>query len=188
MKTELKKLDSLLKEKRADLYVKLNPPLTEAGIADLEKEYKVVLPDDVKELYLWKNGQSREGFKAFVSGFLFEPLEDVLLSAKEFTAMIGDEFFLENQWNENWFPIFRDGGGSRICYDQEGTFTGEKGQLLTYLQGYDDRHVIAPNLSGYLQHLIKYYEQTSSDEFDSYFDISTRIEQWKQVFILDEPI
>ncbi len=188
MKSEIDKLDINLKEKRPDYYNKLQKPLSEQEISTLEAKYNRVLPPDLKELYLWKNGQSQDCYQAFVNNSMFEPLEVVLSENQEFTEMIGYDFEIENWWNEHWLPIFSNGGGSYICYDLNGAFTGQKGQLVEYWKGDNDRPVIAPSLSDFLNSLNQYYKKTSEDDFDGYFDISESIIQWKKEFIVNKPI
>lgn len=186
MEKELRKLDTLLKEKRPANYAQLNEPLTDEEIIALETAYQVRLPLDLKALYRWKNGQNLDVFSVLVNGSYFEPLEKVLSTTKEFTAKIGDEFYLVNQWSNNWLPIFCDGGGSRICYDLEGIFTGQQNQLVLYLNGYTERQVIAPSLQEFIGQVVQYYEDTPTTDYNPYFDISDRISQWNQVFSLDE--
>ncbi|OAB79006.1 benzoate transporter [Cochleicola gelatinilyticus] len=188
MKIELEKLDSHLREKRPDYYTKLQEPLSEAQILKLEIEFNIKLPSDLKQLYLWKNGQAPNCYEALVNNSLFEPLEEVLSANKEFTDMIGHDFTIENWWNKNWLPIFGNGGGSSICYDLEGVFTGEKGQLVAYWNEYDDRPVIAPSLRGFIKKMNQYYDETPAEEFDEFFDISDDISDWRKEFIVDQPI
>ncbi|WP_405414122.1 SMI1/KNR4 family protein [Maribacter sp. Asnod1-A12] len=188
MKTEIDKLDTNLKEKRPEYYSKLQNPLSEQKISELEAKYDKILPPDLKELYLWKNGQSQDCYEAFVNNSMFEPLEHVLSGNQEFTGMIGYDFEIENWWNENWLPIFSNGGGSYICYDLKGIFTGQRGQLVEYWNGDNDRAVIAPNLVDFLNSLNQYYEKKSADDFDEYFDISESITKWKKRFIVDKLI
>ncbi|PKB00376.1 cell wall assembly regulator SMI1 [Flavobacteriaceae bacterium MAR_2009_75] len=188
MKIELEKLDSHLREKRPDYYSKLQKPLSEAQISALEAEFDMKLPNDVKELYLWKNGQASDCYVALVNNSLFEPLEQVLATNKEFTEMIGYDFTIENWWNKNWLPILGNGGGSYICYDLEGIFTGEKGQLVEYWNEYDDRPVIAPSLTDFIKKMNQYYDETPAEEFDEFFDLSDGISDWRKEFIVDQPI
>jgi cell wall assembly regulator SMI1 len=56
MKQLLYKLDSVLKVKNVGLYEKLAAPLTDNSITQLSAEVKFPLPDEVKELFKWKNG------------------------------------------------------------------------------------------------------------------------------------
>ncbi|UII76231.1 SMI1/KNR4 family protein [Flagellimonas sp. HMM57] len=188
MKSEIDKLDTNLKEKRPEYYSKLQKPLSKEEIFALEVKYNKIIPSDLKEFYLWKNGQSQDSYEAFVNNSMFEPLEFVLSGNQEFTEMIGYDFEIENWWNENWLPIFSNGGGSYICYDLKGVFTGQKGQLVEYWKGDNDRPVITPSLADFLNSLNQYYEKTSENDFDEYFDISESITQWKKEFIVDKPI
>lgn len=188
MKSEIDKLDTNLKKQRPEYYSKLQKSLTEQEISELEIAYNKAIPHDLKELYLWKNGQRQDCYEAFVNNSMFEPLEFVLSGNQEFTEMIGYDFEIENWWNENWLPIFTNGGGSYICYDLKGVFTGQKGQLVEYWKGDNDRPVIAPNLTDFLSILNQYYESTSKDDFDEYLDISEHITQWKKMFFVDKPI
>ncbi len=188
MKKQLEKLDAYLKEKRPEYYNQLLKPLSEKEILDLQEEFNIELPNDIKELYLWKNGQRQDCYKSFVNNSIFEPLEAVLATNKELTELIGYDFEIENWWNENWIPIFSNGGGDYICYDLKGMFTGQKGQLLEYWNDDEERIVIAPNLISFIEKINTYYETTSIEEFDEDFDISDSIEKWEKKFIVNKLI
>ncbi|TPN84746.1 SMI1/KNR4 family protein [Aquimarina algicola] len=188
IKSELNKLDENLKEKRPEYYKTLQLPLSDDAISNLEQTYKVVLPNDLKELYQWKNGQQYDCYASFVNNAMFQPLEEVLQISKEFNEMIGYDFQIKNWWNENWLPIFSNGGGSYLCYDIKGVFTNKVGQLIEFWKGDNDRNVIAPNLSEFLGALNTYLVETPATEYDSYFDVSDRIGQWRTTFIVDQPL
>lgn len=188
MKNELKELDKVLQEKRPDYYAKLQDPLTLEEITQLESKYGKTLPDDVKELYLWKNGQTYDCYKALVNNSMFEPLENVLNNAEESTGMIGYDFLIENWWNKDWLPIFSNGGGDNICYDMGGSFTGNKGQLVEFWHADKDRAVIAPDLPTFIGTLNSYYQETDASNFDGFFSISDRLSQFEKSFIVDKSI
>ena len=183
---QLNKLDQLIRKSRKDYYVKLQDPLNEAEIESLENSFSIKLPEEVKLLYKWKNGQSADASDAFVTNSMFLSLKEVLESRAELNEMIGTDFKIENWWNEAWLPLFDNGGGCYICYDMNGTFTGKKGQIIEYWKNDNDRPVISPDLHTFIQQLIGYYEQTDPSEFDEYFDISDRLEDGKQVFFVGE--
>lgn len=188
MKSIIAKLEVNIKEKRPLFYDQLKKPLTEQEISELEKKYNKKLPQDLKELYLWKNGQKQDCYESFVNNSMFEPLESVLSANQELTEMIGYDFEIENWWNENWLPIFSNGAGSYICYDLKGIFTGQKGQLVEYWKGDNDRQVIDMRLVDFLNNLNQYYETNSKNNFDKKFDINESIAQCKKEFIVDKPI
>ena len=169
MDETLQLLDINLRNLRPDFYLQLNPPLTDFELGQLEVKYKLVLPADLKLLYKWKNGQADSCCDSFVNNSVFIPLDTALDSAKESTSMIGFDFEIENWWNENWIPIFNNGGGDCICYDCCGVFTGKVGQLIEFWHADNDRNVIAPSLLTFVEKINKYYETTEKSDFDEYF-------------------
>lgn len=187
MKTALSQLDNHLREKRPEYYAALQPPLTGEEIAALEKKYDITLPEDVKQLYKWKNGQG-DSYEAFVNNSMFVPLEQALAAREELTAMIGYDFEIENWWNAHWLPIFDNGGGSSICYDMGGVFTGKKGQLVEYWNEDNDRNVICPDLLTFIKTLSSYYEKTPRQNFDEHFSISNKLSAFRKKFVVDKPV
>ena len=169
MKELLAKLDELIKKFRPDYYEKLNSPLTESEIRRLETKFNVLLPRDLKELYLWKNGQAGDCYESFVNNSEFTPLQNVLEMAGEFNSMIGKDFTIENWWNESWLPIFHNGRGSYLCYDLDGTFTNLEGQILEFWKADNDRNVISNSLKSFLKQLVYFYEDFDPDDFDEAF-------------------
>lgn len=174
MKALLNNLNDQLLKLRPDYYEALKNPLGDNDIKVLEEKYKIQIPNDLKELYKWKNGQNEDCYEAFVNNSMFMPLEDVLESWEELTSMIGSDFEVENWWNENWLPVFQNGGGSYICYDLKGIFTGNQGQLVEFWNKDNDRNVIAANLEAFLFQLVDYYKNTRQEDFDEYFEIEIK--------------
>ena len=92
MKALLNNLNDQLLKLRPDYYEALKNPLGDNDIKVLEEKYKIQIPNDLKELYKWKNGQNEDCYEAFVNNSMFMPLEDVLESWEELTSMIGSDF------------------------------------------------------------------------------------------------
>jgi len=173
MQQTLATLDSYIQNLRPELYTDLQSPLSAEDFRALEQKYDIEIPHDLKALYRWKNGQRNTSYEAFVNNSTFIPLEEALDTAQELTNMIGMDFEIENWWNERWIPIFHNGGGSYICYDLGGIFTGQAGQLIEYWNKDNDRNVIAPNLEGFLGLLNDYYTHTPKEKFDDFFSLDT---------------
>lgn len=171
MKDTLDSLDLHIKNLRPDFYRDLQNPLNQQELEILEQRYVIQLPDDLKTFYQWKNGQRNTCYDAFINNSMFIPLEEALGIAQELTSLIGTDFEIENWWNERWIPIFHNGSGSYICYDQGGIFSGQEGQLIEYWNRDNDRNVIAPNLEGFLGLLNDYYAHTPKEKFDDFFSI-----------------
>lgn len=178
------KLNNRLSASRPEFYASLQPPLHDNAIALLEEKYKVEILNDLRALYQWKNGQAADCFDAFVNNSMFIPLEEALGTAAENTSMIGLDFEIDNWWNENWIPVFHNGGGDYICYDRGGIFTGQSGQLIEFWHADNDRNVIAPSLETFLSQIACFYETKSSNEFDEYFEVES-MEGFPKKFILE---
>ena len=149
MEELIKKLDKYLSRLRPEYYSELNEPLDDSQLDKLEEYYKIEIPQDLRTLYKWKNGQKPNCYEAFVNNSCFIPLHQALYDASELTPMIGFDFEIENWWNENWIPIFQNGGGDSICFDLKGIFTEQKGQLIEFWHADNDRNVIAPTLEAF---------------------------------------
>ncbi|WP_316736619.1 SMI1/KNR4 family protein [Pedobacter aquatilis] len=184
MEEIIQKLDKYLSTLRPEYYSELNEPLNDEQLDKLAEYYRIKIPADLRTLYKWKNGQKPNGYESFVNNSGFIPLHQALYDASELTSMIGFDFEIENWWNENWIPIFQNGGGDSICYDLRGIFTGQKGQLIEFWPADNDRNVIAPSLKSFLEKIIELYETKHKDEFDEYFQVQ-KIENYPKKFILE---
>lgn len=173
MEEILEKLDLHIKKFRPEFYECLKTPLVEDEIQRLEFQYNIRIPEDLRRLYQWKNGQESSCYDAFVNNSMFITLEEALDIAQELTSMIGTDFEIENWWNENWIPIFHNGSGDYICYDLKGIFTGNKGQILEFWNRDNDRNVIAANFEDFLSQLNSYYEEKSGD-MDEFFTVESK--------------
>jgi cell wall assembly regulator SMI1 len=178
------KLDSQIARTRPKYYQALKEPLNDLEINALEEKYKIKVPTDLRLLYKWKNGQSHNSFESFVNNSMFIQLEETLEIAAQNTSMIGSDFEMKNWWNEKWLPIFHNGGGDYICYDQDGTFTGNKGQLIEFWHSDNDRNVLSPSLETLISKLNHYYEITEQKDFDEYFEIEN-IDNYPKGFIVE---
>ncbi|SEW52708.1 SMI1/KNR4 family protein [Chitinophaga arvensicola] len=172
METTIATLDQQLRQTRPAYYASLQEGLTEDAIQALENQYQRQLPDDLKQLYKWKNGQADDNYDAFLNNSLFVPLEQALDTAAENISMIGSDFEVANWWHAGWIPLFHNGGGDYICYDTTGVFTGTTGQLIEFWHADDDRNVIAPSLAALLEQISQYYATTPPASFDEYFEVN----------------
>ncbi|MCX7711637.1 MAG: SMI1/KNR4 family protein [Clostridia bacterium] len=181
IKKQLVVLDSYLRKQRSDFYSNLNPPLEDGQIEALEAKFGITVPEDLKILYQWKNGQNSECYESFVNNSVFMTLEEALGTAQEMTSMIGSDFDVDNWWSQYWIPIFHNGGGDHICYDIGGVFTGKKGQVIEFWHADNDRNVIAPNLQSFIESVNQFYETTPVQDFDEFFTVKD-IQGFPKVF------
>lgn len=177
MKAIVQKIDATLKKRKPEVYASLNAPLTEAQISALEAKHKIVLPADLRVLYLWKNGQNLDGdYGSFFGNKTFLSLEQALeirdeLNASLFAQNREVEFETPNWWNKDWIPVFENGGGDYLCYDPVGVFTNKPGQMLDYYHNEYYRSVNAPTLQLFLEAIQRVFEKKYEDEWDSLKEI-----------------
>jgi cell wall assembly regulator SMI1 len=162
----IEKVDQYLKTNRPEYYSILNPPLTDEGITAVEEKYGYKLPADLRAFFQWKNGHGEELWSEyFIDNFQFFSLEFSLATGRELTEMIGLDFTRENWWNEHWIP-FLSRDSDYYCYDLEGTFTGNKGQIIEFIHDDSWRPVVAPNLTAFLEHIIISWPNNTCTGFD----------------------
>ena len=163
---QLSQLSDLLKRKRPEVIASLRPPLSVEHIAGLEHEYQIALPDAVKSLYSWHDGQDPSGFTVFVNNMTFQPLSEVLQTKAELDGMIGYDFDLENWWHPAWLPLFHNGAGDFIVVDLAGVHTGNRNQVLKVYHDWQYRPIVAESLGTFLDATLKYHRAKSTDEMD----------------------
>lgn len=182
MQELLQQLDQHLAVLRPGYYAQLQARLDEAAINNLEQQCGRKLPDDLRQLYRWKNGQRDDCYDSFVNNSMFLPLSHALDIAAENTSMIGSDFEEENWWHAQWLPLWHNGGGDYICYDMGGLFTGQAGQLIEFWHADAGRNVIAPSLQTFINALDQYYKNTPVGSFDEYFSIDEVIPGFPRQF------
>lgn len=179
----LEEIELQLLQKRPDFFTSLRPPLTEEQIAAIEIKYATILPDDVKALYMWHDGQDPQKFSSFVNNMQFQPLEYMLSAKVELDGMIGYDFELENWWNRGWLPIFHNGGGDHLVVDTVGVHTGNAGQLLTVYHDWEHRPIEAQNLQVFMQAVLAYYENTLTENMDEFHVLENFLTETGQSFV-----
>lgn len=167
----LSTLESQLEVKRPELAASLRPPLSATQIAGLESEYQVVLPDVVKTLYMWHDGQDPSVFITFVNNMQFQPLADVLETKTELDGMIGYDFELKNWWHPAWLPVFHSGGGDYLVVDMAGIHTANANQLVKVYHDWELRPIVAKDLTTFVQAVIDYHDKTPIEEMDEFHAI-----------------
>lgn len=153
----------------------LQPGASEAQISELESSLSIVLPDDVKALYLLCNGQSSYGY-GVIDGNEFLSLERIkdewsvwkeLLDAGEFAEHDNTESnridpeIRNTWWSSKWIPLTYNGGGDHDCLDLDPTEEGAIGQIITMWHDDDERKVTASGIRAWLQ---RYAEQLETGQ------------------------
>lgn len=157
----------------------LNPPATAAQLDAAEAEIGAKLPEDLRALYLSFDGQpetlgasetSSGLIVPFFGGYDFSPLQTALANYRGWrdiyddagedfdadfnqgmiTVRDGDAVFAE-YWRPGWFPFSVDGGGHSYAVDLSPAPGGAYGQIILIGPDEDQRRVLAPRLTAFLQ-------------------------------------
>lgn len=125
-KAILADFEAVLKEKNETVYRSLNPGLGADDIRNLEDEYRVVLPEEVRMLYMWHDGcgDFENAFEngTIIPGHWFVPLKQSLEWNRELNQSEGT--FVQNAFLDlfaghmnGWFVLLDDGCGDGYFYD-----------------------------------------------------------------------
>ena len=82
MQQTLATLDSYIQNLRPELYIDLQSSLSAEEFRDLEQQYDMEIPQNLKALYRWKNGQRTTSYEVFVNNSTFIPLGEALDTAQ----------------------------------------------------------------------------------------------------------
>lgn len=179
----------------------LNPPASEAELLALQEEIGFDLPDDLKALYLKANGQidiyhaeSAEPGKVltpFFGAYDFISIERAVTSYRLWKGIFdeygetfhesfneeiigvrqGDPVYPE-YWRPGWLPFSIDGGGNSYAVDLSPPPSGTYGQVIVIGSDEDERRVLAPSISAFLQFaLTRRLELQESDRIWRCFNI-----------------
>ena len=124
----MQKLKSELSRHSPELLKNLNPPASDAEIAEIENEMGFKLPDQVRALYKMHNGQSDGGLFA---GLAFLSLEDAVsewqnwevIADENYTRLdsavisVPPNYIQEVYASKSYFPIGTDYSGNNLMID-----------------------------------------------------------------------
>ena len=154
MKKLISSLDELIKIKRPEYYSELQPSVDAGLFAKFENTFEMDLPEDFKELYLWKNGQNPMSFDVIQGNRSFMSLEEVIRVKSMLDGMIGYDFDDPSYWRRGWVPFLHNGGGSYLCLDLQAESGGTSGQLIAFWKADKGRPVEHKSLRVWLNYLI----------------------------------
>lgn len=146
------RLDQWLAANRPDYYRQLQPGLDTSQLQEFQANLGMQLPEELQELYRWRNGQSRQCFSDFQMGRQFASAESALESKQVLDELLdAGEFELENWWDRNWIPFLDSGSGNHLCLDMAGAFTSKPGQLIAFDHEAEFRDIEYPSLEKWLE-------------------------------------
>lgn len=156
MEAELRKLEAWLAEHRPSYRQALRPGTDDSKLRECEDAFGSALPDSLRALYLWHDGQSAGCLERLDRHGMFQPLDAVVRTAREMNelAETGD-LPHESWWRPTWVPFLWSGGGSYLCVDLEGSFDGRRGQILELVGDDFERIIWFPDVEAWLRVLLE---------------------------------
>jgi cell wall assembly regulator SMI1 len=120
----LTRLEAVLKTNAPYVSTNLRPGISQTEISKLEQRYHVQLPEEIKALYLWRNGtaSNTNHWINFIPIHRFMPLEESLETraalapekASLFQRLVYHVFVSHR---ESWICLFDDGSGNGYWFD-----------------------------------------------------------------------
>lgn len=155
-----KKFEEWLMQNWPEGLSSLNPPASDAQIAQLEAQLNVKLPADFIACLKVHNGQS--GYASIIDGMEFLSCEEIysqwivwkeLLDGGDFKDFSSepDGGIKDDWWNSKWIPFTHNGAGDHLCIDLDPATSGSVGQVISMWHDMADRELKAKSFMEYFQ-------------------------------------
>jgi cell wall assembly regulator SMI1 len=155
------RIEAALERIHAGLARNLNPPATEAALAQAEAALGVALPEDYRASAL-----VHDGVRLYlVQSYRILSIADVVRTWRmldsfvaDGTLKLGDSDWVRTtgpvraqKWNRRWIPVADNGGGDGKALDLDPPTGGTLGQLISQSRDVEAVRVLAPSFRAYLE-------------------------------------
>lgn len=163
VKAALQRFESALKKHAPQVLNDLQPGLSEDEISSIQRKHRLWLTDDLKALYMWRNGSRSESNTCLVPGHRFLPLREALQLRDEMGRQVASQTFLQRNFFEvfaghrtGWMTILDDQAGDGYFYDPS---RARSGGYFFYSFAETGQYRFFPSLSNFLIGAAECYEQ-----------------------------
>jgi len=152
-----------------------NPPATVEEIDSIEQLVGVKLPAQLRELYLYANGQSNEAqtglwyglpmlstseiereWKAWYELFTEEGMQEFIYSDEHSSYKEG--YIKPMYMNPKWVPLSNDSGGNHFGIDYDPGPKGTKGQIINFGRDEFVKYVLGDSFDDFLKWYVEQLE------------------------------
>jgi cell wall assembly regulator SMI1 len=161
------RLDRWLAQNRADYYKQLEPGVTEEEVVALEAELGYALPQGLRALLKWRNGQGPRNFDCIYYNYSLMSADEISGVRQSNNELLeAGDFDIPNWWFPEWVPFLSNGGGDNYCIDFAGTFAGTRGQIIVWNHDYEARPIEHVDFDHWLQTLVEACEKCFLEDGD----------------------
>jgi cell wall assembly regulator SMI1 len=129
----------------------LAPGATDNQIAGCEAAVGAALPDGLRALLKWRNGNRDDAFDSVIAGRLLLSTERIARHHEIMKDLVKQGAFSSTDWwRTSWIPVLDNMSGDCTCIDPKGGFSGHPNQVLDFWHESPDRRILAPSFDGYL--------------------------------------
>lgn len=148
MKTALERLDQWFAQHRKPFRKNLQPGASSAELEALHKSIGRPVPDSLRKLLAWHNGQGEDYVGYFENHWLLMSAETIAAAKQELDAGVVDG------WKKEWIPFLDDDGGDYLVIDS----TQAAGPVLAFYPGQAQADKVAASLDAWLEAFAKAVE------------------------------
>jgi cell wall assembly regulator SMI1 len=138
----LQRLETWLRAHRPRYLDGLNPPASTAEIEDLELALGAPVPEELRALLTWRNGQGPGFIGAFENSWILLTSERIA-AAKRILDADADA----TGWHTAWVPLLDNDAGDYLCLDQNA-------RVRAFWLGKQEHPVIAESLVDWLNDFV----------------------------------
>jgi cell wall assembly regulator SMI1 len=162
VRSALGQLESALRKYSPKVLDDLQPGLSEDEIASIQREHRLWLTDDLKALYMWRNGSRADSKTRLVPGHRFLPLQESLQMRAAMRRQVAGQTPVQRIFFEvfaghrtGWMTVLDDGAGDGYFYDQA---RANSGGYFFFHFAEDRRYRFFPSLANFLTGAAECYE------------------------------
>jgi cell wall assembly regulator SMI1 len=127
----------------------LGPGATPDQLAALQQALGIPLPDDLRELLAWHNGQDDVSVGCFREHWYLMSTQEIEAAWRELTANPA------SSWQHGWVPFLEDDRGNYVFLDT----SQPGGTVREYWEKNPDRPTVAPSLAAWVQEFVTAVER-----------------------------
>jgi cell wall assembly regulator SMI1 len=148
----LARLEAWFKSHRPRYAAALNPPATEADLEALRGSLNAEVPDELRQLLAWHNGQSDDFAGAFEDAWSLMSTGQIAEAKRQLDAQAGQG---QTGWQAAWIPFLDDDSGNYLCLDP-----GQAGvPVREYRSTGPEAPTLAPSLTAWLRDFVRAVEK-----------------------------